>query len=104
MFPRYKTMHGCHCPRRVGWDTHGLPVEHEIEKELGIFNKSRIEREVGVEESTREKSGLRTRSYVMIDHIFSARTRRVGQAFGRLDDTDMLAVNRALAPFIGIAP
>ena len=53
MFPRYKTMHGCHCPRRVGWDTHGLPVEHEIEKELGIFNKSRIEREVGVEESTR---------------------------------------------------
>ena len=53
MFPRYKTMRGHHCPRRAGWDTHGLPVEHEIEKELGIFDKSRIEREVGVEEFTR---------------------------------------------------
>ena len=46
-------MRGYHCPRRAGWDTHGLPVEHEIEKELGIFDKSRIEREVGVEEFTR---------------------------------------------------
>ena len=53
MFPRYKTMRGFHCPRRAGWDTHGLPVEHEIEKELGIFDKTRIEREVGVEEFTR---------------------------------------------------
>ena len=53
MFPRYKTMRGCHCPRRVGRDTHGLPVEHEVEKELGIFDKPRIEREAGVEESTR---------------------------------------------------
>ena len=53
MFPRYKAMRGYHCPRRAGWDTHGLPVEHEIEKELGIFDKSRIEREVGVEEFTR---------------------------------------------------
>ena len=53
LFPRYKSMRGYHCPRRAGWDTHGLPVEHEIEKELGIFDKSRIEREVGVEEFTR---------------------------------------------------
>ena len=53
MFPRYKAMRGFHCPRRAGWDTHGLPVEHEIEKELGIFDKSRIEREVGIEEFTR---------------------------------------------------
>ena len=53
MFPRYKAMRGYHCPRRAGWDTHGLPVEHEIEKELGIFDKSRIEREVGIEEFTR---------------------------------------------------
>ena len=50
-----------------------------------------------------ENNGLRTRSYVMIDQIFSARTRRVGQVFGRLNDADMLAVNRALALFIGIA-
>ena len=53
LFPRYKAMRGYHCPRRAGWDTHGLPVEHEIEKELGIFDKSRIEREIGIEEFTR---------------------------------------------------
>lgn len=53
LFPRYKAMRGYHCPRRAGWDTHGLPVEHEIEKELGIFDKAQIEREVGIEEFTR---------------------------------------------------
>ena len=42
-FPRYKTMQGYHVPRKAGWDTHGLPVEHEIEKELGIFDKKEIE-------------------------------------------------------------
>ncbi|HMB72564.1 MAG TPA: class I tRNA ligase family protein, partial [Gammaproteobacteria bacterium] len=49
LFPRYKTMRGYHCPRKAGWDTHGLPVEHEVEKELGIFDKQRIEAEVGIE-------------------------------------------------------
>ncbi len=53
LYPRYKTMRGYHCPRKAGWDTHGLPVEHEVEKELGIFDKSRIESEVGVAEFTR---------------------------------------------------
>ena len=48
LYPRYKTMRGFHCPRKAGWDTHGLPVEHEIEKELGIFDKKRIEQEVGI--------------------------------------------------------
>ena len=48
LFPRYKTMQGFHCPRKAGWDTHGLPVEHEVEKTLGIFDKKRIEQEVGV--------------------------------------------------------
>jgi isoleucyl-tRNA synthetase len=48
LYPRYKTMRGFHCPRKAGWDTHGLPVEHEIEKELGIFDKRRIEQEVGI--------------------------------------------------------
>lgn len=52
IFPRYKTMQGYHVPRKAGWDTHGLPVEHEIEKELGIFDKHRIEQEVGVEAFT----------------------------------------------------
>ncbi|MGL4524554.1 MAG: isoleucine--tRNA ligase [Spirochaetia bacterium] len=42
-FPRYYTMKGYHVPRRFGWDCHGLPVEYEIEKELGISGKSQIE-------------------------------------------------------------
>jgi isoleucyl-tRNA synthetase len=53
VYPRYRTMRGYHVPRKAGWDTHGLPVEHEVEKELGIFDKSRIESEVGVGEFTR---------------------------------------------------
>ena len=53
LFPRFKTMRGFHCPRKAGWDTHGLPVEHEVEKELGIFDKAEIERQVGIAEFTR---------------------------------------------------
>ena len=48
LFPRFKTMRGFHCDRKAGWDAHGLPVEHEVEKTLGIYDKRRIEREVGV--------------------------------------------------------
>ena len=53
IYPRYKTMRGFHCPRKAGWDTHGLPVEHEIEKELGIFDKKEIEAKVGIAEFTK---------------------------------------------------
>ena len=53
IYPRYKTMQGFHVPRKAGWDTHGLPVEHEIEKELGIFDKKEIEKAIGVAEFTR---------------------------------------------------
>ena len=53
IYPRYKTMRGYHAPRKAGWDTHGLPVEHQIEKELKIFDKKRIEEEVGIDEFTR---------------------------------------------------
>jgi len=53
IFPRYKTMQGYHVPRKAGWDTHGLPVEHEVEKELGIFDKKEIEEKVGIAEFTR---------------------------------------------------
>jgi isoleucyl-tRNA synthetase len=53
LFPRYKTMRGYHCDRRAGWDTHGLPVEHEVEKTLGIFDKRRIEKEVGIAQFVR---------------------------------------------------
>ena len=50
-----------------------------------------------------ESNGLRVRSYVMIDQIFSVGTRRIGQVFGHLDDADMVAANRSLALFTGIA-
>ena len=53
IYPRYRTMRGYHVPRKAGWDTHGLPVEHEIEKELGIFDKKEIEAKIGVAEFTR---------------------------------------------------
>jgi isoleucyl-tRNA synthetase len=53
LYPRYKTMNGYHVPRKAGWDTHGLPVEHEVEKELGIFDKKEIKAKVGIEEFTR---------------------------------------------------
>ncbi|MBI2609661.1 class I tRNA ligase family protein [Candidatus Giovannonibacteria bacterium] len=41
---RYKTMRGFHVPRRAGWDTHGLPVEVEVEKKLGLKSKKDIEK------------------------------------------------------------
>ena len=43
IFPRYKTMQGFHVSRRGGWDTHGLPVEIEVEKRLGFTSKRQIE-------------------------------------------------------------
>jgi isoleucyl-tRNA synthetase len=43
IFPRYKSMRGFHVSRRGGWDTHGLPVEIEVEKKLGFTNKQQIE-------------------------------------------------------------
>lgn len=48
LFPRYKTMRGFYCERKAGWDTHGLPVEVEVCKEMGIHSKEEIE-EFGVE-------------------------------------------------------
>ncbi len=48
LFPRYKTMRGYLCERKGGWDTHGLPVEVEVCKDLGIHSKEEIE-QFGVE-------------------------------------------------------
>ena len=48
LFPRYRTMRGYWCNRKAGWDTHGLPVEVEVCKELGIHSKEEIEK-FGVE-------------------------------------------------------
>ena len=48
MIPRYRTMKGYMVPRKAGWDTHGLPVELEVEKMLGLNGKEQIE-EYGIE-------------------------------------------------------
>src|SRR4030042_1615428 len=48
VIPRYKVMKGYYAPRIAGWDTHGLPVELEVEKQLGFSGKSQIE-DYGIE-------------------------------------------------------
>ena len=53
IIPRYKVMKGYQVIRKAGWDTHGLPVELEIEKKLGISGKEQIE-EYGVEKFVKE--------------------------------------------------
>ncbi|MGN6274917.1 MAG: isoleucine--tRNA ligase [Solirubrobacterales bacterium] len=52
VYPRYKTMCGFRVPRKAGWDCHGLPVELEVEKQLGISSKQEIE-EFGIAEFNR---------------------------------------------------
>jgi len=52
VYPRYKTMCGYRVPRKAGWDCHGLPVELEVEKQLGISSKQEIE-EFGIAEFNR---------------------------------------------------
>ncbi|MEX0972319.1 MAG: isoleucine--tRNA ligase [Solirubrobacterales bacterium] len=49
VYPRYRTMRGYRVPRKAGWDCHGLPVELEVEKQLGIASKQEIE-EYGIAE------------------------------------------------------
>ena len=53
MIPRYRTMKGYQVPRKAGWDTHGLPVELEVEKKLGLDGKEQIE-EYGLEPFIKE--------------------------------------------------
>ncbi|HET7053349.1 MAG TPA: isoleucine--tRNA ligase [Solirubrobacterales bacterium] len=48
VYPRYRTMRGYRVPRKAGWDCHGLPVELEVEKELGIGSKQEVE-EYGID-------------------------------------------------------
>jgi isoleucyl-tRNA synthetase len=52
VIPRFRTMRGYRVPRKAGWDTHGLPVELEVERDLGLKSKPDIER-FGVEEFNR---------------------------------------------------
>jgi isoleucyl-tRNA synthetase len=53
IFPRYKTMRGYYVPRKAGWDCHGLPVELEVERQLGISSKHEIEA-MGIAEFNRK--------------------------------------------------
>ena len=73
LIPRYKVMKGYRVIRKAGWDTHGLPVELEIEKKLGISGKEQIE-EYGVEKFVKEcKESVFT--YV---HMWEEMTDKVG--------------------------
>ncbi len=88
LFLRYRTMCGYAVPRRAGWDTHGLPVEVEVEKALGISGRAAI-----------EEYGVEAFSKLCIDSVFRyidewrKMTRRIGvQEPG---DTDFLPGERA---------
>ena len=73
IIPRYKVMKGYYVPRKAGWDTHGLPVELEIEKKLGISGKEQIE-EYGVEKFVKECKD----SVFKYVHIWEKMTNQVG--------------------------
>ena len=73
IIPRYKVMKGYRVIRKAGWDTHGLPVELEIEKKLGISGKEQIE-EYGVEKVVKECK----ESVFKYVHIWEEMTNKVG--------------------------
>lgn len=79
VFLRYRTMCGFHVPRSGGWDTHGLPVEVEVEKDLGITGRAAIEA-YGVEAFTRK----------CVESVFRyiGEWRRMGQRIGFWCDLD----------------
>ena len=74
LFCRFRTMDGSFVARRAGWDTHGLPVEVEVEKKLGITGKEQIESQVGIAEFTRL---CRESVYSYVDE-FERLTTRIG--------------------------
>jgi len=74
LFCRFRTMDGAFVARRAGWDTHGLPVEVEVEKKLGITGKQQIEQQVGIAEFTRL---CRQSVYSYVDE-FERLTTRIG--------------------------
>jgi len=73
IFPRYKTMKGYYVPRKAGWDTHGLPVELEIEKKLNINSKKEIE-EIGIEKF----NSLCRQSVMRYEEDWKKMTERIG--------------------------
>jgi isoleucyl-tRNA synthetase len=89
LFCRFRTMDGAFVARRAGWDTHGLPVEVEVEKKLGITGKEQIESQVGIAEFIRL---CRESVYSYVDE-FARLTTRIGYwvdmdaAYWTLDST-----------------
>lgn len=79
IIPRYATMNGFHVERRFGWDTHGLPVEHEIDKKLGITGKEDV-MNMGI-----DKYNAECRSIVM---RYADEWRRTVRRLGRWIDMD----------------
>ncbi len=73
LYPRYRTMRGFRAPRKAGWDTHGLPVEIEVEKSLGFSGKQQIE-EYGIAEF----NALCLSSVQKYERQWRAMTERVG--------------------------
>ena len=73
VIPRYRTMKGYYAPRIAGWDTHGLPVELEVEKKLGLSSKTQIE-EYGIARFN-EKCKESVAGYLK---IWNAMTERIG--------------------------
>ncbi|KKP07069.1 isoleucyl-tRNA synthetase, cytoplasmic [Trichoderma harzianum] len=79
IIPRYWSMKGYHVERRFGWDTHGLPIEHEIDKKLGISGKAAVEK-IGIAKYNEE-----CRSIVM---RYAAEWRITIERLGRWIDFD----------------
>ena len=73
-FCKYKTMQGYRVLRKVGWDTHGLPVELEVEKTLGFHNKSEIEK-YGIEEFNKKCREIVWKN----EKAFTDLTKKMGQ-------------------------
>jgi isoleucyl-tRNA synthetase len=79
IIPRYWSMKGYHVERRFGWDTHGLPIEYEIDKKLGISGKQAV-MEIGIDKYNEE-----CRAIVM---RFAAEWRETIDRLGRWIDFD----------------
>jgi isoleucyl-tRNA synthetase len=79
LFPRFKTMRGYRVPRKAGWDTHGLPVEIEVEKRLGFSGKRQIE-EYGIAEFNR--------ACLASVHTYEAQWRAMTERIGYWVDLD----------------
>ena len=73
IFPRYKTMKGFQVKRKAGWDTHGLPIELGVEKELGITKE-----DIGVKISVEKYNEACKKAVMRYTDIWNDLTRRIG--------------------------